>query len=251
MRSSSPSRKFPWIRCLARGLRQGPGPKRWRETFHALTIAQAVIWSPWALGHGGVVAEEDLCLLEMGFLRAHFTLYLPDTHGSDQFCEDLPDAGRALFVVEYLHETMKEMPIDFRIVTDDQDFGIFANWDDVQSIPDLEAQTVFHRPPAAEPTGWITLTHTFDDAGGYIGVVVAQHPASGNVYNSVFFFEVGNAGYGYIPLFLGLIIGAQLLFFASTGSLQRFFRWLRERGRELFPAPRTGNGSHENETIKA
>ena len=192
-------------------------------------VVIALAWSQWAFGHGGVVAEEDVCLLKMGFLRAHFTLYLPETRGPEEFCEDLPDTGRALFVVEYLHETMKEMPIDFRIISDDQGFGIFANWDDVSSIADLNAQTVFYRPLAAEPTGLVTTTHTFDEPGGYIGVVVAENPANGKVYNAVFYFEVGNAGYGYIPLFVGLIVASQLLFFASTGGLRRFLGKLRAR----------------------
>ena len=202
-----------------------------KGALRSIALPLALLWSQWAYGHGGVVAEEDLCLLKMGFLQAHFTLYLPDSRGSDEFCEQVPDTGRALFVVEYLHEMMKEMPIEFRIVRDDQGFGIFANWDDVRSIPDLDAQTVFHRPLAAEPTGWVTVSHTFSDPGGYIGVVVAENPANDKVYHSVFYFEVGNAGYGYIPLFVALIVGAQLLFFASTGSLQRFVRWIRNRYR--------------------
>lgn len=207
----------------------------------SVALALALLWSQLSFGHGGVVAEEDLCLLKMGFLQAHFTLYLPDTRGSEEFCEEVPDTGRALFVVEYLHEMMKEMPIEFRIVRDDQGFGIFANRDDVKSIPDLDAQTVFHRPLAAEPTGWVTVSHTFDDPGGYIGVVVAENPANGKVYDSIFYFEVGNAGYGYIPLFVALIVGAQLLFFASTGSLQRFVRWIGNRSPGDRPATRAGN----------
>lgn len=208
-------------------------PRRYRGTGRAalLALALTLAWSQWAHGHGGVVAEEDLCLLRMGFLQAHFTLYLPDTHGSDEYCEDLPGAGRALFVVEYLHETMKDMPVDFRVISDDQDFGIFANWDDIASIPDLEAQTVFYRPLAVEPTGLVTVGHTFEETGGYIGVVVAENPANDKTYNAVFYFEVGNAGYGYIPLFVGLIVAAQLLFFASTGTLQRFLRRTRQRRR--------------------
>ena len=202
-----------------------------QRVLRGIALVLALLWSQWASGHGGVVAEEDLCLLKMGFLQAHFTLYLPDTRGSDEFCEEVPDTGRALFVVEYLHDMMREMPIEFRIVRDDQGFGIFANWEDVNSIPDLEAQTVFHRPLAAEPTGWVTVSHTFENPGAYIGVVVAENPANGKVYNSVFYFEVGNAGYGYIPLFLALIAGAQLLFFASTGSLQRWVRRVRNLGR--------------------
>ncbi len=203
-----------------------------------MALALALTSSQPALGHGGVVAEEDLCLLKMGFLQAHFTLFLPDSHGSEEFCEEVPRAGRALFVVEYLHEMMKEMPIEFRVVRDEQGFGIFANWDDVTSIPDLDAQTVFHRPLAAEPTGWVAVSHTFEETGGYIGVVVAENPANGKIYNSVFYFEVGNAGYGYIPLFVALIVVAQLLFFASTGYLQRFLRWLRNRTRSGYHANR-------------
>ena len=208
--------------------------------WHGIALVIALAWGQPALGHGGVVAEEDLCLLKMGFLQAHFTLYLPESHGSEEFCEEVPGAGRALFVVEYLHEMMKEMPIEFRILRDDQDYGIFANWDDVSAIPDLEAQTVFHRPLAAEPTGWVTVNHTFEATGGYIGVLVAENPANGKVYNSVFYFEVGNAGYGYIPLFVALIVAAQLLFLTSTGHLRRLLRWLRSRERSRNRATRTG-----------
>ena len=180
-------------------------------------------------GHGGVVAEEDVCLLRMGFLQAHFTLYLPDSRGAEEFCEELPDVGPSLFVIEYLHEMMKEMPVSFRVITDDQGFGIFANWDDVLSIGNLEAQTVFRRPLVVEPTGVVTLRHDFTEAGGYIGIVEAENPVNGKAYNAVFYFEVGNAGYGLIPLFVGLIAAAQVGFWFSTGTLQRFLRRLRWR----------------------
>ena len=194
----------------------------------AASLVLAVLSSP-QLGeaHGGVVAEEDVCLLRMGFLQAHFTLYLPDSRGAEEFCEDLPDVGPSLFVIEYLHEMMKEMPVSFRVVRDDQDFGIFANWDDVRSIGDLDAQTVFHRPLVAEPTGVVALRHEFAAAGGYIGIVEAENPTNGKAYNAVFYFEVGNAGYGLIPLFVGLIAAAQFGFWLSTGTLQRFLRRLR------------------------
>ncbi|MYF50479.1 MAG: hypothetical protein F4220_10045 [Gammaproteobacteria bacterium] len=179
--------------------------------------------------HGGVVAEEDVCLLRMGFLQAHFTLYLPDGRGAEEFCEEVPDVGPTLFVIEYLHEMMKEMPLSFRVISDDQVFGIFANWDDVQSIGNLEAQTVLHRPLVAEPTGVVTLRHDFAEAGGYIGIVEAENPANGKAYNAVFYFEVGNVGYGLIPLFVGLIAAAQVGFWLSTGTLQRFARRLQGR----------------------
>ena len=212
------------------GRRIGAGAQCGRRApLEILAFALALTWSQAAWGHGGVVAEEDLCLLKMGFLQAHFTLYLPETRGSEEFCEDLPEAGDALFVIEYLHEAMKEMPIEFRILRDDQGFGIFANWEDVQSIERPQAQTVFSRVLAPEPTGWVALRHRFDAPGGYIGLVLAENQATGKTYHSVFYFEVGSAGYGYIPLFLGLILAAQLLFSASTGALQRALKRLSRR----------------------
>lgn len=194
-------------------------------------LAVLLAWPPLAAAHGGVVAEEDTCLLRMGFLQAHFTLHQPESWGSEEFCEDLPDIGSSLFVVEYLHDMMKEMPIDFRIIRDEQDFGIFANWEDVASIADLEAQTVLHRVLAPQPAGVLALRHTFEQPGGYIGIVVAKNPDNGKAYNAVFYFAVGNAGYGWIPLFVGLVAAAQLIFWFSTGALQRFMqRWVAQLG---------------------
>ena len=82
----------------------------------ACLFTALLAWPQLAVAHGGVVAEEDTCLLRMGFLQAHFTLHQPETHGSEEFCEDLPDIGSSLFVVEYLHDMMKRMAIDFRII---------------------------------------------------------------------------------------------------------------------------------------
>ncbi len=203
-----------------------------RARASALVAGAALLACPlWVNAHGGVVAEEDTCLLRMGFLQAHFTLYLPESRGSVAFCENLPEVGSSLFVIEYLHEMMKQMPIDFRIVADHQGFGIFANWDDVQSIPDLEAQTVLHHTLAPEQTGVLALRHQFEEAGGYIGIVVAENLANGKIYNAVFYFEVGSTGYGLLPLFAAIIVAAQLLFWYSTGGLQRFMR----RGRHRLP----------------
>ena len=187
-------------------------------------------WPQLANAHGGVVAEEDTCLLRMGFLQAHFTLYQPEARGPEEFCEEVPEVASSLFVIEYLHEMMKRMPMDFRVIRDDQGFGVFANWEDVQSIADLDAQTVLHRTLAPEPTGWLTLRHTFQEAGGYIGVVAAKNPTNQKVYNSVFYFEVGNAGYGLAPLFVGLVAASQLIFWLATGSLRRLVRRFRLHG---------------------
>ena len=193
------------------------GPDFMESVLRTLLVALLLLgWPQLALAHGGVVFEEDNCVLNVGFLQAHFTAYQPQSQGSEEFCEDLPDTGETVFVVEYLHEFLKEMPVEFRVITDVQDIGIFANWDDVQALPDIASQTVFYQPPTTEPTGVLTARHEFAEPGGYIGIVTAAHPTEDKRYHAVFFFEAGYTGFGYIPMFVGLIIFAQLLFWAST-----------------------------------
>ena len=207
---------------------RGADRSRRRLVGLALLLA-SVSWTPGAGAHGGVVEEEDACLLRMGFLQAHFTLYQPEARGAEQFCESLPAAGSSLFVIEYLHDMMRRMTLDFRIIRDDQGFGAFANWDDVAGIADLQAQTVLHRRMPGQSAGVLALRHDFAEPGGYIGIVVAEHPDTGKVYNSVFYFAVGNDGYGLIPLFVGLAVAAQLGFWITTGSGQQLLHSVRAR----------------------
>ena len=71
-----------------------------------------------ALAHGGVVLEEDRCVINIGFLTAHFTVYQPESRANEEYCEDIPDVTNSVFVMEYLHDFLREMPVDFRIVED-------------------------------------------------------------------------------------------------------------------------------------
>ena len=68
------------------------------------------------LAHGNVVDDNDICQLEVGFLKAHFKIYLPRTHKREEFCEDLPAPSESVFVMEYEHDLLSSMLIDFRII---------------------------------------------------------------------------------------------------------------------------------------
>ena len=150
--------------------------------------------------HGGVVADGDLCLINIDYLRGHFKIYQPLTDGHKDYCEDLPKAAESIFVMEYLHTGLGEIPIDFRIIRDVTGKGRFAIWEDVAAIPDLDAVTVFYREAAVEPDV-ITVIHDFDEEGDYIGVVTAIADG-GKTYRAVFPFEVGFTGIGYWPYFV-------------------------------------------------
>lgn len=179
-----------------------------------------------ARGHGGVVLEEDICVIRMGFLSAHFTIYQPETRASEEFCEDIPDVTQTVFVMEYLHSSLREMPLDFRIIRDVTGVGVFARWEDVAAVEDLDAATVFYEPAAVREEAVFTVEHRFDEPGWYIGIVTTTYPDTGRTYETVFPFEVGT-NWGLLPVFLLLGIGAQVAYLVFTGTVARW--WARAR----------------------
>src|SRR5687768_15916927 len=76
--------------------------------------------------HGSITAEGDLCVIRIGFYTAHFKIFQPDTSQEEEFCEDLPAACSSIFVMDYLHRSLGEEPIEFRIVRDTTGLGRFA-----------------------------------------------------------------------------------------------------------------------------
>ena len=142
------------------------------------------------LPHGGVVLEEDICLIKVGFYQAHFTIFQPETRQHEQFCEDLPDNGEAVFVLEYLHDGLEQMAVDFRIIRNTTGNGKFANLEDIEQIKDLEAVTMFYQPPIKEPDVFSVL-YDFEEGAEFIGIVKALDPATSKVYTAVFPFETG------------------------------------------------------------
>ncbi len=158
-----------------------------------------------AIAGGGVVLEDDVCKIKIGFYEAHFTAFQPETSGNRQFCEDLPDVGPTIFVLDYLHDSMKEVPIDFRIIRDVTGLGRFVRLEDVQAIADIDAQTVYYYPPTIETDASLAVESTLTDEGAYIGIVTAGHPTNDEIYSAVFPFEVGRSNLDFIWPFIGLL----------------------------------------------
>ncbi len=139
---------------------------------------------------GAVIGEPGSCMIEIGIYTAHFTIYQSDTRGNEEFCEDLPDTGNTLFVLDYLHGSMKEVPVDFRIIRDEEELGIFARWENVKAIEDIESRTVFYQAPVVRSDNKLTVELDFAEPGAYIGVVSAPHPTKNKHYYAVFPFQV-------------------------------------------------------------
>ena len=169
-----------------------------------------------AMGHGSLTPDDDVCLLRIGYLQAHFKIYLPRTRGHQQFCEDLPQAAEALFVMEYAHDSLAEMWIEFRIIREITGKKRFTREKDIAKIENLDSVTVSYHPPRREPDVY-SIVHHFDEQGWYVGIITAK--TEDESYTAVFPFEVGYTGYGYWPwVALAMAFFGFLLYFDSRMS---------------------------------
>ena len=158
-----------------------------------------------------MVLRDDVCIIQIGFYEAHFTAYQPQTRGNQQFCQELPDVGETLFVLDYLHGSMKEVPIDFRIIKDTTKLGKFVQMKDIDALEELSLLTVFYHQPTVHPDASLAVDHTFMDPGNYIGIVTAGHPTKDKTYSAVFPFSVAKTDYTRMLLF-GFLILVLLVF---------------------------------------
>jgi hypothetical protein len=181
-------------------------------------MAMAVIPTAGSMAGGGLVLEDDVCIIRIEFYSSHFTAYQPVTSGNTQFCRDLPDTGETIFVLDYLHQSLKEVPVDFRIIRDVTGLGRFVKLKHVEEIEDIDRYTVFYQPPTIRPDASLKLEHEFEEEGLYIGIVTAGHPSKDTTYTAIFPFEVGGSNLTYLAPLLLLLAGA--VFFA----VRRFTR---------------------------
>jgi len=181
-----------------------------------------------AHAHGSVGLADDQCVIQIGFYSAHFAIYQPQTRQHEDYCEDIPDVTDSIFVIEYLHAVMREVPVDFRIIRDRENRGKFVRWEDLESVNDLDRDTVFYQSPVTRPDGVFLAHHEFAESGDYIGIVTTRHPTLDKTYTSVFPFHVGEADWGYVPLFVGIAILLQINYWFMAGG---FARWRDQRKR--------------------
>lgn len=160
---------------------------------------------------GGLVLEGDTCIIWIDFYSAHFTAYQPESSGNQQFCQDLPDVGDTIFVLDYLHQSLKEVPVGMRIIRDVTGLGEFVKLKHVEALENLEQHTVFYEPPEVHPNASFKVEFDIMEKGPYIGIVTAGHPTTDAVYVAVFPFEAGASNFGF--LFPSLVVVGGLLFY--------------------------------------
>ena len=170
--------------------------------------------SAWA--HGSVYLEDDVCRIQIGFLDANFTGYQPETSGNKEFCDDIPRATRSIFILDFLHDFANEMEMDFRIINDATQLGIYATWEDIQALPDIEKETIYYSPPTKHSNGILKVDYDFAQTGNYIGIVTAKHPDKNKTYNAVFPFQVGETNFGFAPYVITTLLALQLFYWLNN-----------------------------------
>jgi hypothetical protein len=70
-----------------------------------------------AFAHGGLSMDEDTA--SVGPYLMHFVGYQPDSaSGPKEFCEDIPETGRTIVVLDYLNDELRDLPTEVRIIRD-------------------------------------------------------------------------------------------------------------------------------------
>lgn len=170
-------------------------------------------------GHGGVSVEEDVCIMKLGDMRSHFTGYIPESRSTQEFCEDIPDTGNVIMVMDFMSDELRGMDVDFRIVRDVNKIGVTATWEDLGGPEAIDKASVYHLEPKKYPHGTLSARHRFDEAGMFIGIVTARD-AEGQVRTSVFPFSVGRKTYWsyVVAMLLAVGVSVGLYRLATKGS---------------------------------
>lgn len=174
---------------------------------------------------GGGVLQQDRCVVELGFMQAHLTIYQPRPRGSEKFCDAVPHTADTVFVLDYLHDSLNRAPLEVRIIRNPTRVGRFAQWGDIQALDELETLTVLHRPAQIRSGGALKFEHKFEAEGQYLLLVTAAHPDQDKRYHAV------------APLQVGATSGPYWLAAVALGGLGAAYVW-RRRGR----APPTDTG---------
>lgn len=193
-------------------MRRGPGLKRLLAAWLSMAACSGPLWA-----HGGVSMEDDTCVMKIGDLRAHFTGYQPEKRATQEFCEDIPELGRAIIVVDFVSNALREQDVEFRLLRDVKGLESRGRYEDLGSVDDIKAATIVSLPPQAYPRGTLTFEHGFEQPGWYIGMLTARDRVTGQELHSVFPFMVGvSHPWKYVPAFV-LVLGLAGLAYWLSG----------------------------------
>lgn len=205
--------------------------QKFGKLYYLIPLYLILVAAPFSvlLAGGGMVIEGDVCIIRIDFYSAHFTAYQPAKRGSEQFCQRLPDTGETIFVLDYLHQSMREVPVSFRIIRDVTGQGDYVKLKHVEALEDIESLTVFYQQPTIRSDASLKIEHDFTQEGDYIGIVTVGHPSNDLIYTAVFPFTVGGSIFS-VWMLLYLFVGVATFLLSRKIMTARQGRISQEAG---------------------
>jgi hypothetical protein len=134
-----------------------------------------------AQAHGGVSLDQGQCIMKIGPDTMSFTGYQP-LKSREQFCDDIPDVGPTIIVLDAQQDELRDMELEIRILKD------VGQKDDNEN---LEQNTEVYVAPKKYRTGTLNFEYNFAKQGKYIGLVKARSDDGKKEFVSRFPFSVG------------------------------------------------------------
>jgi hypothetical protein len=148
-------------------------------------LVAAIVATGWSISqaqaHGGVSIDEGQCKMKIGPDQMNFTGYQP-LKSREQFCDDIPDVGPTIIVLDAVQDELRDMNLEIRIL---RDVGQASDEEN------LEQNTETYVPPKKYRTGTLNFEYNFAQKGKFIGLVKATSDDGTKVYVSRFPFSVG------------------------------------------------------------
>lgn len=145
----------------------------------ALVLATAGLVAQ-AQAHGGVSLADGQCVMKIGPDTMNFTGYQP-LKSRDVFCDDIPDVGPTIVVLDAVQAELRDMALEIRIL---RDVG------QANDNENLAQNTETYVAPKKYRTGTLNFEYNFAQKGKFIGLVKATGD-DGREYVSRFPFSVG------------------------------------------------------------
>ncbi|PWB82695.1 MAG: hypothetical protein C3F11_10600 [Methylocystaceae bacterium] len=145
-----------------------------------IALALVTTFVAQARAHGGVSLNDGQCIMKIGPDTMNFTGYQP-LKSREQFCDDIPDVGPTIIVLDAVQDELRDMTLEIRILRD-----VGQKSDD----ENLAQNTETYVAPKKYRTGTLNFEYDFVKKGKFIGLVKAKAD-DGREYVSRFPFSVG------------------------------------------------------------
>jgi hypothetical protein len=130
---------------------------------------------------GGPIQKVDQCITKIGPNILTLSFYQPRMSRS-QFCEEIPELGPTIIVIDSMQDEMRDMTMELRVVKAGK-----MGRDAIENEQILEVRV----PPRKFQSGTITYEHNFLEKGSYVALIRARDTGGFKEYNATFAFSVG------------------------------------------------------------